>query len=335
MHRKKVRIHFILAACLLLLLMLNTQIAAVGAQDGVKLCIQVIIPSLFPFFFLTGYLIPMLTNISFPGFRWLCNKLNIPSGCEGLLILGLIGGYPVGAQAINSAFQAEKLQKAQAHRLMGFCSNAGPAFIFGVTGALFPSPAVPWILWAIHIISALLTGVILPKVQHAHAGSTDSAEITMLQAFRKSLTVTASVCGWVILFKVILSILFHTLHLQNGFAKVILSGLFELSGGCIALNEISSLPLRFLLISALLSFGGICVFMQTASVTAECGTGLYLHGKLIQVLVSTMLSLTLVLLRDVHSFPFGAIISIYLIGTIGITVLRKVCRKKLWKLYCA
>ena len=335
MHRKKVRIHFILAACLLLLLMLNTQIAAVGAQEGVKLCIQVIIPSLFPFFFLTGYLIPMLTDISFPGLNVLCKKLNIPCGCEGLLILGLIGGYPVGAQAINSAFQAGKLQKTQAHRLMGFCSNAGPAFIFGVTGTLFPSPVVPWILWAIHIISALLTDVILPRSQCAQAGSTDRKEITILQAFRQSLTVTASVCGWVILFKVVLSILFHILRLQDSFAKVILSGLFELSGGCIALNEISSMPLRFLLVSALLSFGGICVFMQTASVTAQCGTGLYLHGKLIQTLVSSMLSLTLVLLRDIHSFPFGAIISIYLIGTIGITVLRKVCRKKLWKLYCS
>ena len=218
---------------------------------------------------------------------------------------------------------------------MGFCSNAGSAFIFGVTGTLFPSPIVPWILWAIHIISALLTGVILPRSQCAQAGSTDRKEITILQAFRQSLTVTASVCGWVILFKVVLSILFHTLHLQNGFAKVILSGLFELTGGCIALNEISSLPLRFLLVSALLSFGGICVFMQTASVTAQCGTGLYLHGKLIQVLISTMLSLTLVLLRDVHSFPFGVTISIYMIGIIGITLLQKACRKKLWKLYCA
>lgn len=320
------------AALFMLLLIMKSDIAVIGAQEGLKLCMQVIIPSLFPFFFLSAYIIPMLTEISFPGSQWLCKNLGIPRGCEGLLILGLVGGYPVGAQAIGSAYQAGTLQKEQAHRLLGFCNNAGPAFIFGVAGTLFPSKSIPWLLWLIHIFSALLTGIILPKVRTTHSKQISFTKVTIMQAFRQGLNVTTSVCGWIILFKVLLSILFSFIHLQHDILSVILTGIFELSGGCIALNGITNLSLRFILFSALLSCGGVCVYMQTASVAAGLGTGIYLPGKLMQTFLSILLSLTIVLISNENTVSPITTINIYLTCTVCIIFFRWLCRKKLWKL---
>ena len=332
MKSKNSLFRLISAALFMLLLIMKSDIAIMGAQEGLKLCMQVIIPSLFPFFFLSAYMIPMLTEVSFPGFQWLCKKLGIPRGCEGLLILGLVGGYPVGAQAIGCAYQAGTLQKEQAHRLMGFCNNAGPAFIFGVAGTLFPSKSMPWLLWLIHIFSALLTGMILPKTYTKNNEQISFRNITVMQAFRQSLNVTASVCGWIILFKVLLTMLFSFIHLHNDMLSAVISGIFELSGGCIALNRVTNLSLRFILCSALLSCGGICVFMQTASVAAELGTGMYLPGKLMQTFLSILLSLTIVLISNENTASPIATINIYLTCTVCIIFLRWLCRKKLWKL---
>ena len=51
--------------------------------------------------------------------------------------------------------------------------------------------------------------------------------------------------------------------------------------------------MRFLAASTLLSFGGICVLMQTRAVTGSLGIKSYLKGKLLQALISLILSFAL------------------------------------------
>jgi hypothetical protein len=42
--------------------------------------------------------------------------------------------------------------------------------------------------------------------------------------------------------------------------------------------------------SGLLSFGGLCIFLQTASVTGDLGLGDYFPGKILQSMISIVLS---------------------------------------------
>ena len=67
-----------------------------------------------------------------------------------------------------------------------------------------------------------------------------------------------------------------------------IAGILELSNGCILLTQIHSEAVRFILCSGFLSFGGICVLMQTASVTDSLGLGLYIPGKIIQTAISIL-----------------------------------------------
>ena len=227
-----------------------------------------------------------------PGLSALCSKLNIPSGGESLLLLGLIGGYPVGAQLIADAYRQGRLEKRTGQILLGYCSNAGPAFIFGVAGALFSSLWPPLILWMIHLLSAVVTGFLLPRPVKSTMSFSSGRNTSIVQALQKSISICASVCGWIVVFKIILAyfVIFAGGFLNNAY-MLLLSGILELSNGCFQLTEISAESIRFILCSVFLAFGGLCVLLQTLSVTDGLGLGLYLPGKLMQSCMSLLLAL--------------------------------------------
>ena len=102
----------------------------------------------------------------------------------------------------------------------------------------------------------------------------------------------AMICGWVVIFRVILT--FLQICAWNGvpnFAQIILTGLLELSNGCLALPSIEVENLRFLLASIMLSLGGICVWMQTNAVFPELNLARYIAGRWLHCLISISLSL--------------------------------------------
>ena len=133
---------------------------AMGAmRDGLKLCGNVIVPSLFPFFVLSSlvvelgmsrYLGRMFQPVMAPLFR-------VNGACASALALGFVGGYPVGARTAISLYQNGQCSKTEAERLLAFCNNSGPAFIFGVVGAgVFGSGALGLLLYLVHMAASLL-----------------------------------------------------------------------------------------------------------------------------------------------------------------------------------
>ena len=74
-------------------------------------------------------------------------------------------------------------------------------------------------------------------------------------------------------------------------ARVGIVGLLELANGCMELSTIADAGLRAVLCSAFLSLGGLCVTMQTLSVTGSLGLGMYIPGKILQCTVSILLTL--------------------------------------------
>jgi hypothetical protein len=63
--------------------------------------------------------------------RKLCR---IPAGCSCLLIPAFLGGYPAGAQAVGQTLHQGGLSRKDAERMLLFCNNPGPSFLFGVLG---------------------------------------------------------------------------------------------------------------------------------------------------------------------------------------------------------
>ena len=111
--------------------------AIAGAKDGLALCFNVIVPSLFPFFVLSSLVVDLglaaylgraMEGLMRPLFR-------VSGSCAAAVALGFIGGYPVGARTALQLYQQGLCSKTEAERLLAFCNNSGPAFILGVVGA--------------------------------------------------------------------------------------------------------------------------------------------------------------------------------------------------------
>ncbi|MBQ8768620.1 MAG: hypothetical protein IJZ15_03080 [Oscillospiraceae bacterium] len=273
------------------MLILDTKTALLGASEGLELCIRTVIPSLLPFFVLSILLTSALTGESIPLLRPLGRLCGVPRGSESLLLVGMLGGYPAGAQCVAQSCRDGTLRKFDAQRMIAFCNLAGPSFLFGIVAGSFPNPYAPWALWGIHIASAILVAIVLPGRSGDAAVLHPGTPITLSAALQQSLRIMASVCGWIVSFRVILSFLDRwILWLLPTPAQVAITGILELSNGCCELSRISGDGLRFIISAGLLAFGGLCVLMQTASVTDGLPLKKYFWGKLLQVLFSVVLA---------------------------------------------
>ena len=286
-----------LAALGIFLLILDSRTALKGAQEAIELCLSSVIPSIFPFLVLSGILMPAMCGINVPFFRPLSRILGIPTGTEGIFLTGILGGYPTGAQAVHQAWKQGQLSKDDAQRMLGFCSNAGPSFLFGILGTKFSDHWMLWALWIIHILSAMLVAIVLPRNSCANRCITPAFHVTLTQSLKKAVVTMGYICGWVMLFRVMLAFLDRWfLWLLPVDVRVSVYGFLELANGCCSGDLISSAGMRFILISGMLAFGGICVAMQTASVTDQLGMGHYIPGKLLQTCISIFLSMIVQLL---------------------------------------
>ena len=83
--------------------------------EGVFLCLQVILPSLYAMMILTQLLIRTNahTLLLKPLHRFTQNVLRIPDVCLAIFLLSQIGGYPIGAKLLDNELQNGTLRPKQ------------------------------------------------------------------------------------------------------------------------------------------------------------------------------------------------------------------------------
>ena len=104
------------------------------AAKALTLCAGTVIPALFPFMVVTG----LLVRLGFgqwlaPDMAGLMASLFRLPGCAGsALLLGLVGGYPIGARTAAELYASGDLTRQEAERLLTFCNNSNPVFLISV-----------------------------------------------------------------------------------------------------------------------------------------------------------------------------------------------------------
>lgn len=278
------------------------QSTARGAAIGLNICGTAVLPSLFPFFVISNFCVGAgYTDVLSRFFAPLAEHLfHIPGSASTALILGSIGGYPVGAKTVANLYSAGALTKEQAEHTTMFCNNAGPAFILNVVGVqVFQSTKIGIILYVVHLISACIIGIVFrPKQKenlalHCH---NKSAVPSVSQLWTTSISDAGKTAVLVCTFILFFSIL--TQCLQSIFTTgPILTGILELAGGAKKLSATNISQEMKLIISAfLLGFGGLCVMLQSLSILqAEGLSGKKLIiGKCLHGLTSTALIIPIV-----------------------------------------
>lgn len=294
---------------LLLCLVLFSAQANAAAVDALKLCAMTLVPTLFPFYsavnlFLNAGVLPDGKGIQ--AIMQRCFLL--PGAAASALLLGLLGGYPIGASVTAALYRQGQLTRNEAIRLSMFANNAGPGFIFGAVGlTVFHSVPIGLLLFCIHLLSALAVGVSLRMPQKSNltvrrkmpTHPKASAQI-LPEAVSAALQSMLMICAYVVFSSVLLAmvkslppcgLLLQRLSGVLPAAEALFSGFVELSCGILALR---GLPIAEAFVSAsfLLGCGGVCVFLQSAAVLTSAGLPVRqcLQGKLLQGVYSAVLS---------------------------------------------
>lgn len=305
------------AGTLLLALALYAPEAAEGVRNGLRIAAETALPALFPFF-VAGSLM-VRTGLASALGRLLARPFQriygLPGAGAAALALGLLGGYPVGAQTTVQLFQAGQLGREDAERLLGFVNCSGPAFLVGMCGAaVCGSVRTGFLLYAIHVAAALMTGLALTRpagsgsnaarpmsgepfatafVGSVTDGMSAALKVTAFIVFFAVLLALAGAVGVLDTFAALLAPLLRLAGLPTEAAGACARGLIELTNGFAVLPG-CGLPARSLLplLSLLVGFGGLSVHCQTLSILA--GSGLsprsYWIGKLLHAALSYALA---------------------------------------------
>lgn len=249
-----------------------------GVRQGLELCAQTVIPSLFLFtaaalFITRSGAASVLGRIVSPVTRLL---FGIGDEKASVMLMSAVAGYPVGARLVDSLYTSGKISRAEALKMLTFCVNAGPAFIIVAVGeAVLDSRSDGWRLLAAHLsATAVLAAVVrfLPDRLFAKAPfKTKSAVQTMRNdALLSDIFVSSvsdagstmlSVCFFVVFFA----------GAGGGLSAVkttftdTLGQLLEVTSG-IQVCTRNTLPLA----AFLLGFGGLSVMFQVLSAAKNC-----------------------------------------------------------------
>lgn len=292
---------FFPALVLLVWFLADAQAVRAAAAEALALCAGSVIPALFPFLVVSSLLLklgfgqalaPWLAELMEPLFR-------VDGAGGAALVLGLAGGYPVGARTASELYTSGALSRPEAERLLTFANTANPVFLISVLGVgVFGSVRTGVWLWLIHVLAALLTGLAFRGwggSARSHTGApaapaqpAPSLPAALVQSVAEGLAAMGSVCAFVVFFYV-LSRPLAALGGTAGTAAVGLTELFSLT------PLLTADAPGFVLAAAMSGWGGLSVLCQTAAVVERSGLrmGPAAAGKAVHGLLSGLLAAAL------------------------------------------
>ena len=276
MYRRIFRI--LLPTALLSLLFLFPQAAMQGTREGILLWANAVLPALIPFYIATQ-LMQQCGGFSLlnPLLRPVCRLLSLPDDFGGLLLAGWLSGAPGGARLLAQVTDDQSL----CTRLCAAFTVTSPLFLIGTVGQLLDSARLGALIYGIHLLAALCTGLLWrgygkkSSTAPSFAPRTSEPFLTALPEALRSSCLSLLFIGSAVAFFSAVTAVLNALGLVSALQSVLrhalpedtvsalLAGLFEVSQGTLcAAKARLSLPLRLSLLCAFASFGGVSVLCQ-------------------------------------------------------------------------
>ena len=288
------------AACALLIFPAQ---AAEGAKNGIGYCLEVLLPSLYPFMVLSVFVVKSgLARRLGGALEGATQRLFRLPGCAApTVLMSVIGGYPAGARSVAALYEDGDVSRAQAERMLGFCVNAGPSFVVTAVGAGFlKSPRAGAVLFAAQVAVFLILGVaggLTARREPAAPGKSVKKKVPASEALIVSAADAArsmlNMCCFVILFAALMNLL--RLFCRDPVKSAALSCVLEVTGGC---SDLAKLGAPAWAVSAAIGWGGVCVHFQVFSSLTELGfsRARFFFHRLLQSALSAAVSFGLTLL---------------------------------------
>lgn len=284
--------------------------ASVGVGDGIQMCLNVVIPSLFPFMVISTFIVEsgLISLISRPLSHFSRKILRLNPDTGAVFFMSLIGGYPTGAKMISTLVQQNKLSEKDAKRIIPFCINAGPGFIITAVGAnIFGKTNIGLYLFLSQtitsIILAILSGFIFgEKIDRITNQKPQTNQPILSNSFVSSVVSSAgalfNISAFVTIFSGIIAMLRHAGIIDSVasalaniftfsnpdkiFFTTLINGMFEIVQGCVESVKIPGV-LGCYVCCFFLSFGSFSILFQVLSCAKN--VGVKLSGIIVQRLI--------------------------------------------------
>lgn len=290
---------------ILIKVVLNPALSLNSAKDGILIWLNILLPSLLPFFIISEILIGF-------GFVDFIGKLlkplmkplfNVPGEGAFPIAMSMLSGYPVGAKLTSRLREKKLITKAEGNRLICFSSTSGPLFMLGAVsiGMLGDSKLIPLIIIP-HYLSILVIGLFIGsinskdrsiKIENKERNLWQEIQNTYLSwlktkksigslitnSVKESMDSILIIGGLVIFYSVLVETLFNINLVQKFFINIsnllsidsqllkgVIVGFFEMTTGCKNIAEANiNLMYKILAINFVIGWSGISVHSQALS----------------------------------------------------------------------
>lgn len=259
----------IIIICIMLLIF--SKECSNGAILGIKMCLNVLIPSLFPFMAVSSFIVKSgLANIIGKPFGKIFKKIFGLSPCFApILLLSITGGYPIGAKCCNEIYKKGNAAAPECKRASLFMVCAGPGFLVSFIGmSIYNDKKIGAIMLCSQILSVLITGIANRIINRGKISTAAKESQTVKISLTKSIVESVydaskgmfAICSFVIAFSAVAGILSAVIKDES--VKTAVLSIFEVCTGVKAVSAV--LPVWAVAFVA--GFGGICVHFQIFSV---------------------------------------------------------------------
>lgn len=276
----KLRYSFLVICCLTLCVLLTVYApqSQSSVSDALVICSKTVIPSLFPFMFLSSF---MIESGAFDRrFKHIdkCSKavFDLPQCALGVFLLSALGGFPIGGKMTKQLYEKGQLTQNQAQRIMLFCVNPGPAFAVNILGlSLLGNIKLGYIIYFSIVLSNFIIALLSRFISNFDVETNEeNPRLPLSSAFVRSGSDAAAsiigICTYVLVFSCLGGIVEELTSSET--VTDVLCGTLEVTTGCKRLARFSSAPL----LAGVTAWGGISVHCQIADCIKKIGLDLKL-----------------------------------------------------------
>lgn len=298
-----------LLICLVFLLVFPN-ISFNGANTGLILWFQTVLPTLFPFFVVNALLMKSgaIYRFSKVVSPVLGPVFSISKWSSYAVLCGFFCGAPIGAMIITEFVSSGKISKKEGAYLLSFCNNTSPGFVIGfVFERSLKRHDLAYISLGILISSYVISGFLFRKMYYSDFQKNYDARMltdanisssSLDESIWESCETILKIGGYIMMFCVLLYGL-KALPFSGRVWQLFLLPALELTNGIHMIGDAEvAFEVKYVLSMALVAFGGLCAGFQTKCIVERAGLCFrqYIKEKLITAMVTSLLAVIFLML---------------------------------------
>ena len=273
-----------------------------------NLCFNNLFPSLIPFMLFSNIILnyDIVDDLN-ELFNFLMKKFKVNKNVSFIFIMSIFGGTPSNATYISNCLNKKLITENDANKCLNFCHFLNPIFIISTVGYQFlGSKTIGLKILFSHYISNIILGILSRnknfECTNDKITEKNKENIKKLNFFiilkNSILNISSTLVlmlGIITFFIIVTTLLSNIINISKNYKFIF--GLLEITQGLKYLSY-SSLNLisKTIISSFLISFGGICIHLQTFCIidNKKVRYSSYLLTRLIHGLISSIISLLII-----------------------------------------